>query len=83
MFSSASLLLASFTSPESIGTNPQSMFWILPLAAAISIVYKTIKVPEIKTRSFIKDTFMLFGSIVLFIIAAAVTLCLMAYLATE
>jgi len=30
-----------------------------------------------------KDTILLFGSIVLFIIAAAVTLCLMAYLATE
>ena len=83
MVSNAFLILASFTSPEAIGTNPQSMLWILPLAAAISIVYKTIKVPKITAHSFIKDTFQLFGSIVLFIIAAAVTLCLAAYLATE
>lgn len=83
MFFNIFSTLATFTSPETIRTNPQSMLWILPLVAAISIIYKTIKLQKITAAGFLKETVILFGSIIIFIIAAAVTLCLVAYLATE
>ncbi|MGD9109312.1 MAG: hypothetical protein PVG93_00095 [Phycisphaerales bacterium] len=76
-------ILATFTSPEEIGVNPQSMLWMLPLAAAIAVVYKAIKMPKITSVSFIKQSVVLFGSIVAFIVATAVILCIAAYLATE
>jgi hypothetical protein len=76
-------VLASFTSPEEIGVNPQSMLWMLPLAAAIAVVYKAIKMSKITPGNFVKESVMLFGSIVVFIIATAVILCFAAYLATE
>lgn len=76
-------ILASFTSPEEIGVNPQSMLWMLPLAAAIAVIYKAIKLPKITAGKFVKESAVLFGSIVAFIIATAVALCVVAYLATE
>lgn len=76
-------ILATFTSPEEIGVNPQSMLWMLPLAAAIAVVYKAIKMSKITSAGFIKESVVLFGSIAAFIIATAVILCIVAYLATE
>ena len=72
-------LLASFTRSEAIGTNPASLWWIIPLTASISIVYKATKVRKIETKAFTKECALLFGSIVVFIAMAAVILCLMAW----
>ena len=83
MFAQTYSLLATFTSPETIRVNPQSMLWLLPLAAAIAVVYKAIKLPKISTGNFLKESVVLFGSIVVFIIAAAMILCVVAWLATE
>ena len=69
-----SFILASFTRPEIVGINPQSMLWLLPLVAAISIVYKTTKIQTIKFLSFTKEVIFLFGSIVVFMIITAVVL---------
>ena len=55
------LLLASFTTPERVGVNPQSMLWLLPLVASIAIVYKATKVPKITAANFLKETVVLFG----------------------
>ncbi len=52
--SAVAFILASFTSPEKICTNPQSMLWLLPLVAAIAVVYKATKVPTIKDKLFLK-----------------------------
>lgn len=76
-------LLAQFTVPEEIGVNPQSMLWMLPLAAAIAVVYKAIRVRQVTAKSFAKESIILFGSMVAFIIGAAITLSVVAYLATE
>ena len=76
-------LLATFTSPQDIGTTPQSMLWMLPLIASIAIVYKSTKLRKIKAYNFIKETLTLFGSIVVFIIFAALALYIFASLATE
>ena len=76
-------LMASFTVPERVGTNPWSMLWLLPLVAALTVVYKATKLPKITTKTFIKETVILFGSIVAFMVVAALALCILAWLITE
>lgn len=79
----AIFVMATFTAPEEIGVNPQSMLWLLPLAAAIAVVYKATKLPTIKARNFIKEAAILFGSIIVFIIITALALYTLARLITE
>jgi len=83
MSSIAAFIMASFTRPENISVNPQSMLWLLPLVAAIAIVYKTTKLPKIKAAHFVKEVTILFGSIVVFMIVAALVLYVLAWLITE
>jgi len=83
MLNSTAAMLAAFTAPEDIKVNLQSMLWMLPLAAAIAIIYKATKLPKITARLFIKETVVLFASIVVFIIAAAAVLWFVTYLAIE
>ena len=77
------LLLANFTVPEKIGVNPQSMLWLLPLVASIAVVYKATKVPKIKAVGFTRESAVLFGSIVVFMVVTALVLCVLAWLVTE
>ena len=79
----ASLLLASFTMPEQIGTTPLSMLWLLPLVASIAVVYKATKLPEIKAANFIKESVVLFGSIVIFMLVIAFILYAIAWVVLE
>jgi ABC-type Co2+ transport system permease subunit len=81
--SAVAFVIATFTSPENISTNPQSMLWLLPLVAAIAVVYKATKVPTIKIGSFLKEAVLLFGSIIVFMIVTALVLCVLAWLITE
>ncbi len=79
----AAFVMATFTTPEKIGSTPQSMLWLLPLVAAISVVYKATKLPEIKAANFLKESVILFGSIIVFMFITALILCTMAWLITE
>lgn len=83
MSMTAAFVLATFTTPEHIGVTPQSMLWLLPLVAAISVVYKTTKLPKIKFTHFVKESVVLFGSIVIFMVITALVLCAIAWLITE
>ena len=47
------------------------------------IIYKATKLPKITPASFIKETALLFGSIVAIIILASLSLYIFAWLATE
>ena len=76
-------ITATFTTPESISVTPQSMLWLLPLAAAISIVYKATKMPKIQAADFLKEVAILFGSIVVFMVITAFVLCAVAWLIIE
>ena len=67
-------IIATFTSPQNIGTTPMSLFWVFPLIASISIVYKTTKLDQIKLFDFVKEVTLLFASIAVFIIITAVVL---------
>ena len=60
-----------------------SMLWLLPLVAAIAVVYKATKLPEIKAASFIKEAVVLFGSIVVFMFVTALVLYAIAWLVIE
>lgn len=66
------IMLASFTSPVSIGSTAAAMLWALPLLAVISIVYKAIKLDDIKPADFVKQVILLFGSILVFMLLTAV-----------
>ncbi|MBN2591120.1 MAG: hypothetical protein JXA96_14735 [Sedimentisphaerales bacterium] len=83
MIITASLILASFTQPVNIGVNQQSMLWMIPLFVSFSIVYKTIKLPNLKFVSFLKEVVVLFGSIMVFIIITAVVLYACSWLLIE
>lgn len=83
MASIAALAMANFTVPERITVDPQSMLWLLPLVAAIAIVYKATKVPKITAVSFLKEVVVLFGSIVVFMAVTAVVLGVLGWLITE
>jgi len=76
-------LLASFTAPIQIDTTAASMLWLLPLVAAIAVVYKATKVSKIHPWPFIKESSVLFGSIMVFIVVAALVLYLLAWIITE
>lgn len=76
-------ILMTFTIPEYIGLTPWSLLWSLPLLASICIVYKATKVHNIRFKSFTKETASLFGSIMVFLAAAAIVLCVIAWLFNE
>jgi hypothetical protein len=80
---SLAMILGSFTTPMRIGTNPASMLWLVPLVAAIAIVYKATKVHKVRLRPFAKETAALFGSIIVFIVVAALILYGVMWIVTE
>jgi len=66
-----------------IGTDPSSMLWLLPLVASIVVVYKATKVHKIRAYPFLRESAVLFGSILVFIIAAALILYGVAWVVTD
>jgi len=76
-------ILAGFTAPEQIGINPHSTLWLLPLAAAVAIIYKATKTPTIKMRDFLKEVVILFCSIVVVLVLLALALYALAWLITQ
>lgn len=79
----AELLLASFTSPITIGTDPASMLWMFPLLAAIAIIYKATKMRVLFIGRFVRETLVLFLTLSGFMAAAVIVLNLVAWLATS
>jgi hypothetical protein len=76
-------ILASFTTPMRIDTDPASMLWLIPLVASIAIVYKATKVHRVRAMPFLRESAVLFGSIMVFIIVAALVLWGIAWFVTE
>jgi hypothetical protein len=67
-------VLGSFTTPMRIGTDPVSMLWLVPLVASIAVVYKATKVGRVRLWPFVRESAVLFGSILVFIGVAALIL---------
>jgi hypothetical protein len=83
MLDFAARIAASFAAPQDIGTNPQSLLLILPVVAAIAIVYKATKLTRISAGKFLKESILLFGSIVVVMIITALVLAAVAWLIIE
>jgi len=83
MLEIAACIIANITIPEEMGTNPQSLLLLLPLVAAISIVYKATKLSAITAWNFIKETVVLFVSIAVVMAITAVVLLIIAWFVTQ
>ncbi|MEN6306664.1 MAG: hypothetical protein ABFD91_02810 [Anaerohalosphaeraceae bacterium] len=76
-------LLASFTTPEHVGTTAMSMLLMFPLLAAIAVIYKTTKLRAFFWKSMVLETAVLFGVLSGFMILAIVVLNLVVWLITS
>lgn len=54
-------ILANFTIPYETGNASTSVLWILPLFAAVAIVWKVLKVPS--TAKLVREVAILFGTL--------------------
>jgi hypothetical protein len=79
----AVFVIATFTAPENIQPTPYLMLWLLPLAVAITIVYKVTKLPTITAGNFIKKVAASFGAGIVLLIVIALALYGLAWLITE
>ena len=75
-------MLASFTAPITIHTDPWAMLYLFPLLAAIALVYKATKVRVIFLRSFFLQSLLLFLTVSGFMIAAIVVINLISWMVT-
>lgn len=76
-------ILASFTHPINIPTDPKSMLWIFPLLLSISLVYKATKIRVIFLARFFKDVVLLFATISVFMIFLGAALIFLVKLINE
>ena len=83
MMAFVATMLGSFTTPMQIDTNPASMLWLLPLVVSISVVYKATKVYKVRPWPFARESAVLFGSIIVFIVVAAAILYTITWIVTE
>jgi hypothetical protein len=77
------LILATFTSPENIGTTPASMVWMFPLLAAIAAVYKANKLRAMLWNVFVREAGILFIFLSGFMILAIAVMILVVWLITQ
>jgi hypothetical protein len=77
------IILASFTAPVEIGTDPASLLWMFPLLAALSLIYKATKMRVLFLKRFLFESLLLFLSVSGFMIMAIVVLNLLCWLITS
>ena len=82
MLSQVPFILATFTSPEHIATDPKSVLWMFPLLAAVVIIYKATKMRVMFLGRFFKEVVILFCTVSVLMIAAAVALYVIVWAVT-
>lgn len=75
-------VIATFTSPENIGTTPQSLLWMFPLLGSVAIIYKATKMRVIFSVKFLREVVILFVSISVFMILVAAGLHIIVWFLT-
>lgn len=75
-------LLATFSAPEYIGTDPVSMLWMFPLLAAIAMVYKVTKMRAVLLKRFFIESLILFLTVSGFMVMAIAMLNLICWMIT-
>jgi hypothetical protein len=78
-----SIVIAGFMAPEEIGTTKQSLLLLLPLVFSIAFAYKATKVSRISFGNFIKESVVLFLSIMAFLLFIALILAAIAHFVTR
>ena len=73
-------LLASFSTPINITTDPASMLWMFPLLASIAIIYKATKMRVLFIKTFIIETVKVFLTLCGVMILAIIVLNLVVWL---
>jgi hypothetical protein len=73
------IMLAQFRIPEEVGTNPRSLLLLLPLLVSIAVIYKATKVSRVSAGNFLKESALLFGSILVFMVITALVLMAVAW----
>ena len=76
-------MLASFTQPINIPTDPKSILWMFPLLLAIATVYKATKILVMSWGKFAKQVAILFCTISLFMVFLGVALIFLVKVITE
>ena len=76
-------MLASFTQPINIPTDPTSTLWMFPLLLAIATVYKATKIKVMRWDKFTKQVAVLFATISIFMIMLGVALIFLVKILTE
>ncbi len=77
-----SVLLATFTAPENIGTTPLSMLWMFPVLASIATIYKATKMRVLFWGSFFRSATILFCTLSVFMVLSAVLLQIIVWFVT-
>jgi hypothetical protein len=76
-------MMASFSTPMNITTDPKSMLWMFPLLLAVAIVYKATKAPVIFPARFAKEVALLFMTMSVLMAAAAAGLIILTQIVTS
>jgi hypothetical protein len=79
MLALAAIVMAEFTIPEEIGTNPRSLLLLIPLLVSIAVIYKATKVSRVSAGNFLKESALLFGSILVFMVVTVLVLTAVAW----
>lgn len=53
-------ILALFSMPLDVPTKAISLLWVLPVGLAISLVYKSVKLEDVKISVFVREVMFLF-----------------------
>ena len=79
MLALAANVMAGFMIPEEIGTTPRSLLLLIPLLVSIAVIYKATKVSRVSAGNFLKESALLFGSILVFMVIMALVLMAVAW----
>ena len=69
-----------FTQPTYLPTHIFTQLWVLPICLSIALVYKAIKLEDFRPVLFVREVFLLFVTIVGFLIFVALGLFLLSRL---
>jgi hypothetical protein len=73
-------ILASFSQPLELGTNPASTLFLLPMLLSIAIIYKATKTTDVASVRFAKEVTVLFLWMTVCTIIAAIGIWIFAWL---
>ena len=81
MYIFSAILAQLFRQPMHLPTDVASLLWALPICLSIALVYKALKMKTITPYLFIREVILLFATLIGFLVAGALALVVIAYIA--